>query len=89
VASHIKLFVVLLSLLMAGCIPNHIKEEQLQKQRNLESMVACPDNRPLSCKDEKKPVCGIFSDGSTFNYDSGCIACTRSVIMGYLPGRCK
>lgn len=87
-ASHLKLFVLLLSLLMAGCFPN-VKQEQLQKQANLDNMVPCPDERPLSCKDDKKPVCGVYPDGSTFDYDSACIACTRSVIIGYLPGRCK
>jgi len=89
VASYTNLFVLLLSLLTAGCIPNYTKQEQLQKQANLENMVPCPDDRPLSCKDDKKPVCGIFSDGATFDYDSACIACTRTVIIGYLPGRCK
>lgn len=86
------LYIMLMALLMvflSGCLPaNYSVKEQQQRDQNRQNMIACPVDRPMSCGKEKDLVCGVFEDGSTWQYSSGCMACTRHVVTGYLPGPC-
>jgi len=74
--------------LLVGCVSNESRQQQLQKVENLKNMVPCPRSRPIACGSEDKPACGIFPDGSTWDYSSGCIACTRHSIVGYIESIC-
>ena len=76
-----------LPVLLSGCLTN--AEEQQQRAENIMNMVPCPAHRPVMCGDEIEPVCGVFSNGTTWDYHSSCLACARNVIMGYIPGSCR
>ena len=74
--------------LLGGCVSNESRQQKLQKVENLKNMVPCPRSRPIACGADDKPVCGVFPDGSTWDYSSGCIACTRRSIAGYIDSVC-
>ncbi len=83
-----KIIVAALVLLtLSGCLASF--KEDRERAENLKTMIACPDDRPVSCTSEKSPVCGILRDGSSWIYDSGCMACTRRVVIGFIPGPCR
>lgn len=73
--------------ILSGC--NTFAEKDKIRADNLRQMTPCPSERPLSCSSEVEPVCGIFTDGSSMNYASACLACTRRVVKGHLPGYCR
>lgn len=78
---------ILVLLILNGCLANSQRDQQ--RAENLQQMIACPNERPVSCTMEKAPVCGILRDGSSWDYDSGCLACTRRVVIGFIPGPCR
>ncbi len=84
--SYQLISILLLSFMLTGCLAS--MERDKQRAENLQNMIACPDDRPLSCSSEKSPACGILRDGSSWTYDSGCLACTRRVVIGFIPGPC-
>jgi len=75
---------------IAGCVSNQHQKVALYKQ-NLQSMTPCPAERPMMCTMEHNPTCGIYQDGSMspVEYSSGCIACTRQSVAGYIEGPCS
>ena len=77
-----------LAMSMTGCVSNQAKQQQLQRAQNLQNMTPCPDQRPIICTMEHNPACGIFRDGTTWEYSSGCMACTRTSVAGYIQGTC-
>lgn len=83
---YLSLMLTFLMALLSGCIP--LVEKDKTREANLKNMLACPLERPLSCSSVIEPVCGVFGDGATLDYQSGCLACTRRSIAGYLPGAC-
>ena len=86
---NIAVFLVFwLPVLLSGCLSNAEKEQQ-QRAENIMNMTPCPAHRPLMCGDKIEPVCGVFSNGTTWDYNSSCLACARNVIMGYIPGSCR
>lgn len=84
----ITITLVITTLMLAGCVSSSSRQESMQRANNLTVMVKCPDLRPMVCKPANEPACGIFTDGTTWDYSSGCIACTRRTIAGYIPGTC-
>ncbi|NNJ90401.1 MAG: hypothetical protein HKP55_01890 [Gammaproteobacteria bacterium] len=86
-----KNYKILISILVLLTLNGCLASTQRDKQRadNLQQMIACPHERPVSCTPEKAPVCGILKDGSSWDYDSGCLACTRRVVIGFIPGPCR
>jgi len=82
------LITILIVLTLTGCLANAERDKQ-RRAENLENMIACPSERPLSCTKETAPVCGVLRDGSTWDYDSACLACTRRVVIGFIPGPCR
>jgi len=81
-----KLLISALLLLLAGC--NSMIKEQQQRAMNQQNMIPCPVERPFACGQDNNSVCGIYADGTYFEYSSKCLACTRRVIIGYIPGTC-
>jgi len=82
------LITILILLALTGCLANAEREKQ-RRAENLQQMIACPNERPLSCTKETAPVCGILSNGSSWDYESACLACTRRVVIGFIPGPCR
>lgn len=78
---------ILIMLTLTGCLTS--AERDKRRAENLEHMIACPSERPLSCSRETAPVCGVLRDGSTWDYESACLACTRRVVIGFIPGPCR
>jgi hypothetical protein len=85
--------IIILSLIalafgLSGCVSNEAKQEQLQRAANLKNMTPCQEPRPVVCTMEHNPACGIFRDGTTWEYSSGCMACTRTSVKGYIQASC-
>ena len=85
-----KILLVVMVIMLSGCptsFTTNMKKQE-QKAENLRSMIPCPADRPLNCPPGDGPACGILQDGSGWEYSSGCMACTRRVVVGYIPGGC-
>lgn len=89
--SHLyKMLLAVMIVMLSGCMTSfttNIKEQE-RKAENLRNMIPCPESRPLNCPPGGGPVCGVLKDGSGWEYSSGCMACTRRVVIGYIPGGC-
>ena len=86
----VMLFVLSVFVILTGCVSNQSKQRVMLYQQNLSSMTPCPAERPIICTMEHNPTCGIYADGSMspVDYSSGCVACSRKSIAGYIDGSC-
>ena len=85
-----KILLAVMIVMLSGCMntfTSNVKEQE-RRSENLLKMTPCSDPRPLACPPGDGPVCGIFKDGGGLEYSSGCMACTRRVVIGYIPGGC-
>jgi len=71
--------IMTLCLLLSACQSTAIKQDL---QTN------CPDLRPQMCTMDFKPVCGVFSEGTTKTFSNACTACSDKNILGFQEGKC-
>ncbi len=50
--------------------------------------ITCPENRPLICTRDYRPVCGKSTSGRLRTYSNGCTACSNPDIVSYVEGEC-
>jgi hypothetical protein len=48
----------------------------------------CPSERLQVCTMEYAPVCAFLEDGSRKEFASGCVACSKPQVTGYISGPC-
>ncbi len=53
-----------------------------------EKKVLCPDERPMVCTRDYRPVCGLSQDSTTKTYSNACSACSNSDVVSYVSQAC-
>ncbi len=48
----------------------------------------CEEPRPEVCTREYRPVCAVLYDETWITASTGCTACAREDVKGYLSGAC-
>jgi hypothetical protein len=51
--------------------------------------VNCPEQRPVICTRDYRPVCATLNDSTKNTYANGCEACADHNVQSHIPGECQ
>jgi len=72
-------------LIIAMVIFSHCSASEV---RGTVNPTVCPEERPMVCTMDYRPVCGLHNDNSTKTYSNACAACSNPEVISHGPQAC-